>query len=155
MIGSIEKKIKLELGESGVQERITARQGDSLIHRISISLTSGGVPYRLTDVFAASVWAILPNGEAITAGCEIRDDKCVFVPGSGFFEAGGPVICRLVLMGDNGAELFSPAFSIDAEGDGYGGMERAEAKEYSKIGEVLLQVLDIKRQCEELVTVGG
>ncbi len=155
MIGSIEKSITLELNDSGVQERMTVRQGDSLVHRIRIKLTSGGRAYTPSGVLMAEVWALLPDGSTVTADCEVSGGVCIFVPGAGFFEAGGPVICRLILRGEDGAELFSPAFAFDTEGDSFGGMRNAEARDYSRIGELLLQVLDIKRQCEEIALMGG
>jgi len=154
MIGSIERSISLELKESGVQERIAVRQGDSLVHRIKISLTSGGKAYSLGGVLMAEVWALLPDGSTVTADCEVNGGTCIFVPGAGFFEAGGPVICRLILRGDDGAELFSPAFAFDTEGEIFG-REAVEAQDFSRIGELLLQVLDIKRQCEEIAVAGG
>ena len=156
MIGTLEKRITLELDKAGVQARAFARQGDSLVHRILISLTCGGKPCRPEGVALARVYGLLPDGSTVYADGEITADGVIFTPGSGFFAKGGPVICRLTLRGDDGGELFSPAFAIDAEPCFAADRDSVPAEEYSNLEEILLRVLDAKSTCEAIAeSLGG
>lgn len=150
MIGTLEKKITLDLDRSGVQARFYARQGDSLVHRINVSLTCGGKPCRPCGIALADVYGLLPDGTVVHTDGEITDGGICFTPGSGFFAKGGPVICRLALRGDDGGELYSPAFAIDAESCFAADSDSVPAKEYSKLEEILLRVLDAKSTCEAI-----
>lgn len=154
MTGMIEKKITLDLDRTGVQVRIPVRQGDSLVYRITLSLERGGREFFPDGVIMAELRAILPNGSSVSTDCEIADGRCHVTPGAGFFCVGGPVLCRLILRGEDGAELYSPAFAFDAETT-FALDDTAEADVYSRIAELLLQVQEIKKECEKIASTVG
>lgn len=150
MLGSLEKKITLDLDRLGVQERICARQGDSLVHRVLINITSGGKPYKLSGVVYARVCGLLPDGSAVTAEADITDNTVSFVPGTSFFAKGGSVICRLILHGDDGSELCCPAFAIDADPSFAAVCDAVPDEKYSKLEKLLMSVLEAKSICETI-----
>lgn len=149
MRGTLENRISLDLETAGIQHRLSARQGDSLIRKIVVGLTLGGKKYVPSGVQLAQFYALLADGSTVSADGVIRPDGAVeFVPGSGFFALGGPIIVRLVLRDGDGAELYSPAFAIDAEYCFAAGAPAAPAEEYSRIEELLLRTLEAQKNCE-------
>ena len=154
MVGAIEKKITLDLGECGVQNRILVRQGDSLVYRVTVTITKNGRPFFPDDVILAQVRAELPSGKTVVADCGIEGGKCTFIPGAGFFCHGGPVLCRLVLRGADGGELYSPTFAFDAETT-FSTENATDAESYSRIAELLFQVREIKKECEQIASSIG
>lgn len=149
MTGSFEHKITLELNRSGVQERIPVRQGDSLVHAVTVSLTDNGRAFSPAGAEWAQVVGLLPDGEAVTGDAKIGDKSCSFIPGSGFFAFGGPVLCRLILRGADGAELCSPAFAFDVERAFAGAVSAVPAEQYSRMAELLREMLEIQQKCED------
>lgn len=153
---SITKTVTLELNDSGIQARIPARQGDSLVYRVNVKLTLGGKRFSPEGVALAQVYAMLPDGSVVSSDCKgHRDGGYTFIPGTGFFRLGGPVLCRLVLRGDDGGEMYSSAFAFDTEICFGSDMEPIPAEEYSRIEELLLRVLDVKRECETIAAELG
>ena len=150
MIGEFDRKITLELNRSGIQARIPVRQGDSLVYRVAVNLTSGGKSVFPKGVAWAQVCALLPDGERVSADCDIEPGGIfTFIPGAGFFKNGGPVLCRLVLRGDDGGELYSPMFAFDAENCFDASGATVPADEYSRMEAMLLQMLEAQRICQE------
>lgn len=147
MVGALKRRITLELDRFGVQKRIPVRQGDSLVHRVVIDLTWDGRAFIPENVAWAQVYALLPNGRSVTVDCKMSRRSVEFVPTAELFELGGPVLCRLVLRGGDGGELYSPAFAFDAE-ESLVDKGGAAAREYSKLEELLLRVLSACERCE-------
>ena len=152
MKGTIESDVTLELDRAGVQGRVTARQGDALVHKFRVRLNLHGHRYTPASATLAQLYGLRADGESVSCdGMILPDGQVELIPGGGFFACGGPVICRLVLRGDDGGELYSPAFAIDAEPAFGEGADPVPAEQYSRMEELLLQVLDAKRTCERLV----
>ena len=63
MRGVISREIALDVKRSGVQARIPARQGDSLVYKFIISLYCGGQRLSPDDAAQARVIASLPDGQ--------------------------------------------------------------------------------------------
>ncbi len=146
MVGSIERKLILELNSVGVQARLPARQGESLIYRIAIAFTWNGRDYFPDGAVWAEVRATLPDGRVISSDCAIENGRrCIFIPGADFFGCGGTVLCRIILRGDDGGELCAPVFAIDAEPSNAFAENAAEAETYSRLAELLCQVMAEKR----------
>lgn len=151
MKGTVESDVTLELDRAGVQGRVTARQGDALVHRFRVRLNLHGHRYTPASATLAQLYGLRADGETVSCdGMVLPDGQVELIPGGGFFACGGPVICRLVLRGDDGGELYSPAFAIDAEPAFGEGTDPVPAEQYSRMEELLLQVLDAKRVCESL-----
>lgn len=148
MVGALKRRITLELDRFGVQKRIPVRQGDSLVHRVVIDLTWEGRAFIPENVAWAQVYALLPNGRSVTVDCKMSRRSIEFVPTAELFELGGPVLCRLVLRGGDGGELYSPTFAFDAEEGLVDKSGAAAAREYSKLEELLLRVLSACERCE-------
>lgn len=150
MIGFIERKITLELCGTGVQTRVRARQGDSLVHKIIVNFTRYGRACFPADTVMAEVRGVLPNGKIISADAVIDNgERCAFTPGTAFFECGGSVICNLILRGSDGGELCAPAFAIDVEPSSAAADEVSEGETYSRIAELLSEVLAEKSNLGE------
>lgn len=148
MVGALKRRITLELNRFGVQKRIPVRQGDSLVHCVEINLTWNGRAFIPENVVLAQVYALLPNGKSVTADCKISQRNVEFVPTAELFELGGPVLCRLVLRGGDGGELYSPAFAFDAEERLVDRDGAVAARRYSEMEELLLRVLSACEKCE-------
>lgn len=143
----VEREVMLDVGRSGVQKRICARQGDSLVHRFNISLYHMGRRLSLENVVQARVIGERSDGSVVYGECARDGAKFVFTPGSGFFELGGAVVCRLVVRGGDGAELYSPIFVIEAESvAGFSGTEALERSEISKILSDAIAARDMSAQ---------
>lgn len=150
MKGTVKHTLSLELSRGGIQARVPVRQGDALVHEITVVLKNEGAPFRPTGIVLAQIYALLPSGDTVSCdGVILSDGKVRFIPGGGFFSCGGPVICRLSLRGGDGGELYSPAFAIDVDPFFAAGAEAVPAKEYSRLEELLLEVLEIEKNCKD------
>lgn len=142
MVGSIERRLTLELNSTGVQARLPSRQGEALVYRIVISFSWNGHQYFPKDAVWAEVRATLPDGRVISSDCIIEDGRrCVFIPGAEFFECGGAVLCRAILRGEDGGELCAPVFAIDAEPSNALSDGVTDAERYSRLGELISEVM--------------
>ena len=149
MRGLISREIALDVKRSGVQARIPARQGDSLVYKFIISLYCGGQRLSPDDAAQARVIASLPDGQTVYSECTYEGRRFVFTPGSGFFAHSGTAICRLCLRAADGAELYSPAFAI--ENEGVAGFDGARSLEVSNLSAILRDALAARAECEAIL----
>lgn len=139
------RDIALDIKRTGVQVRVPARQGDSLVHKYIISLYCGGQRLSITDAAQARVIAALPDARCVYSDCTVECGRFVFTPGCEFHAAGGSVICRLCLRGVDGAELYSPAFAIENEPvESFSG---TEALEESNLSQILRGAIEARDAC--------
>ncbi len=149
MKGTLEKWITLDLEKQGVQARIPVRQGDALVHKVAVRLTCGGKKYIPDGAVIAQIYALLPDGKLVSCDGKIgTTGEVTFIPGGDFFACGGPVLCRLSIRGDDGGELYSPAFAFDADPCFVADAPAVPAEEYSRFEGLLLRTLAAQKACE-------
>ena len=148
--GHITHKFVLDVDEVGIRARIPLRRGDSMVHKISVRLTRGGITLRLPGMIWARAEATRPDGSTVFEDCAFDGIRYTFTVPSGFTCMSGATLCRIVLRGGEGEELYSPAFALDAEETPLPD-DVSAADEYSPMGEAVRTVEECRRECADSV----
>lgn len=148
MRGVTEHKVTLDLSRGGIVCRIRVRRGDSFVHRVRVRLKNGGSLTLPPWLVFARAEATLPTGESVYCDCTVEGDELCFTPGYGFFAVGGGILCRIVLRGGGGEELYSPAILFEAEETALP-TDLCPQEEYSPMGLTVGRVADMERRCSE------
>ncbi len=114
----IRHDITLDVSRPEVQCVLKMSTGDISSHKVVISLRNKGEPVSLDDV-SGYIYAKKPDNTEVTTSAVAYSDAgaypgcVVFMVAQQTLAAVGRVLCRAVLCGTQGEELYSPIFAID------------------------------------------
>lgn len=107
-------RISMDIHDTESSLALKAKKGDS-IRRLYVTLTDGGVPYRITPDCTAAFTARKPDGTILFNQAVIENNAVVYALTPQTTAAAGQVHCEVRLYGGDGRLITSPRFLLDVD----------------------------------------
>ena len=107
-------RITLDVAETASHSAVTFRQGENA-HRMEISFTDNGLPYRVSGECYAVLAARKSDGTQLLHACSIVNDTVIYTLTAQTTAAPGRLECEVRLYGENSKLLIAPKFSMFVE----------------------------------------
>lgn len=147
-------RISLDVQARGSSVVVNAKQGDTG-RMLVISLTDGGLPYRLTSDCYAVFTADKPDGHKVFNECQIEGNTIVYPVKYQTVAAEGRVSCEVRVYGQDSMLLTSARFVMVVEGTVYKDGDEIESDDdFSALTKLLTDMLALKLELEGLLGGG-
>lgn len=90
-------RISLEVQQLQLGKIFYAKKGDTA-RRLEITLTDGGLPYRIADGCQAILTATKPNGLKFYSECQISGDTIIYEAEDSFTDTPGEMLCEVTVF---------------------------------------------------------
>lgn len=107
------RALKLDLNAQNNHQFVKAKQGDSDLRILAITLTEDGVPYDLTDISSASFRCAKPDGTAVILSISPSDGIYMVTLTDQCMAVAGRAICDIVLEDSNQDMISTETFVLD------------------------------------------
>lgn len=148
-------RITLEVQDSGSNTVLTAKRGDTG-RKLYVTLTDGGLPYRLTEDCMVVFTARKPDGHVVFNHCAKESNTVVYNITEQTLAAAGLANCEIRVYAQDGMLLTSASFSLLVEVPVYNdGDEIESTDEFNALTKLLTELQDLKKELEDLIASGG
>jgi hypothetical protein len=90
-------RVSLEVQQLQLGKIFYAKQGDTA-RRLEITLTDGGMPYKLSEGCIAVLTATKPNHLKFYDDCQIQGNKIIYeIENSGLTDTAGEMMCEIAV----------------------------------------------------------
>ena len=147
-------RISLDVQENGSGEMLNAKKGDTG-RKLFISLTDGGLPYRLTEDCFAVFTAVKPDDHIIFNECTLEGNTIVYRIKEQTLACAGKVKCEIRIYGADGMLITSAGFTMLVDDTVYtDGDEIESTDDFSALTKLLTDMLALKLELEGLLGGG-
>lgn len=148
-------RITLDVQNRGSSVSVNAKKGDTA-RKLVITLTDGGMPYKLTGDCYAVFTGEKPDNHIVFNECQIEDNRIVYHIRYQTVAAEGTVKCEVRIYGADDLLLTSARFSLIVESSVYEeGGEIESSDDFSVLTDLISQNQELMRELEELINSGG
>lgn len=141
-------RITLEVQDSGSNTVLTAKRGDTG-RKLYVTLTDGGLPYRLTEDCMVVFTARKPDGHVVFNHCAKESNTVVYNITEQTLSAAGLANCEIRVYAQDGMLLTSASFSLLVEVPVYNdGDEIESTDEFNALTKLLAELLKLKEEFE-------
>lgn len=148
-------RITLDVQNRGSSVSVNAKKGDTA-RKLVITLTDGGVPYKLTGDCYAVFTGEKPDNHIVFNECQIEDNRIVYPIRYQTVAAEGTVKCEVRIYGADDLLLTSARFSLIVESSVYEeGGEIESSDDFSVLTDLISRNQELMRELEELINSGG
>ena len=138
-------RLRLDAYSNECQAQIHAKQFDTGTRNLSAVLVlDDGVPYDMTDVAGATLYAKRPDGLITLAAAEIEAGEIKLTIPSSIFSAQGTAECELTLYDADSNQLTSPRFDIIVEDSLYDENAMTASDDWTLLVQKLAEVENLK-----------
>jgi hypothetical protein len=148
-------RITLEVQETGSNLILRMKKGDTG-RKLYITLTDGGLPYRITPDCFAVFTAVKPDGHIVFNECILEGNTIVYPVKAQTVACCGTVRCEIRVYGADGMLLTSACFTLMVDDTVYTeGDDIESSDDFSALSKLLTELQDLKKELEDLIASGG
>ena len=148
-------RITLEVQETGSNLILRMKKGDTG-RKLYITLTDGGLPYRITSDCFAVFTAVKPDGHIVFNECDLEGNTIVYPVKAQTVACCGTVRCEIRVYGADGMLLTSACFTLMVDDTVYTeGDDIESSDDFSALSKLLTELQDLKKELEDLIASGG
>lgn len=148
-------RITLEVQETGSNLILRMKKGDTG-RKLYITLTDGGLPYRITPDCFAVFTAVKPDGHIVFNECILEGNTIVYPVKAQTVACCGTVRSEIRVYGADGMLLTSACFTLMVDDTVYTeGDDIESSDDFSALSKLLTELQDLKKELEDLIASGG
>ena len=148
-------RITLEVQETGSNLILRMKKGDTG-RKLYITLTDGGLPYRITPDCFAVFTAVKPDGHIVFNECDLEGNTIVYPVKAQTVACCGTVRSEIRVYGADGMLLTSACFTLMVDDTVYTeGDDIESSDDFSALSKLLTELQDLKKELEDLIASGG